>query len=81
MYLISGLHQEAKAALLFLAAYFRHGLLPSSFDKNLEPRYNNRDVCWWFIKAVKDYCEFVQNYDLLNEEVELKYFDDNYEIY
>ena len=56
----------------------RHGILPNLFDKLCKPRYNCRDACWWYIKAVKDYMEFTNNEDnILNETIEMKFVDDN----
>lgn len=52
----------AKKTLLFYASYLRHGLLPNFLDNGRNPRYNNRDVCWWFIKAIRDYLEFTEDY-------------------
>ena len=67
----------AKKTLLFYASYSRHGLLPNFLDNGRNPRYNNRDVCWWFIKAIRDYLEFTEDYQLFNIDVEMKYLDDD----
>lgn len=56
----------------------RHGIMPNLFDKLNKPRYNCRDACWWYIKAIKDYMEFTNNEDdILNETVEMRFLDDN----
>lgn len=47
----------------------RHGLIPNLLDSGHNPRYNCRDACWWYIKAVKDYIHYVNSSDILKEEV------------
>lgn len=62
--LITGLYNEAKGLLCNFAASLRHGLIPNLLDGGNKPRYNNRDSCWWFIKAVKDYIEFTKDVNI-----------------
>lgn len=52
--------------------------MPNLFDKLNKPRYNCRDACWWFIKAVIDYLDFTNREDnILLEPIELKFVSDN----
>jgi len=37
-------------------------LLPNLLDNSKNPRYNNRDACWWFIKSLGDYVDFTNDY-------------------
>jgi glycogen debranching enzyme len=50
--LLNGLYAEAREIILSFATCLRHGLLPNLLDSANNPRYNNRDACWWFIVAV-----------------------------
>lgn len=56
--LIPGLYEEARSLILYFGSLMRHGLIPHIINEKGKPRYNNRDVCWWFIRAIKDYIEF-----------------------
>jgi glycogen debranching enzyme len=46
-------------------------------DNGRNPRYNSRDVCWWFIKAIRDYLDFTEDYGIFDSEVEMKFLDDD----
>lgn len=63
--------------MLYYGSFLRHGLLPNFMDNGRNPRYNSRDVCWWFIKAVRDYLDFTEDYGLFCAEVEMKFLDDD----
>ena len=69
IYLENGLLAEAKDALITFGSCLRHGLIPNLLDSGHNPRYNCRDACWWYIKAVKDYIQYSGKTDILNEEV------------
>ncbi|CAD8122387.1 unnamed protein product [Paramecium sonneborni] len=77
IYLENGLLSEAREALLTFASCLRHGLIPNLLDSTNNPRYNCRDACWWYIKAVKDYIQYVQKPDILKEEVQMVFLDDD----
>ena len=66
IYLLNNLFNEAKEAILTFGSCLRHGLIPNLLDSCNNPRYNCRDACWWYIKAVKDYLDATQDYQLLN---------------
>ncbi|CAK57337.1 unnamed protein product (macronuclear) [Paramecium tetraurelia] len=77
IYLENGLLAEAREALLTFGSCLRHGLIPNLLDSGHNPRYNCRDACWWYIKAVKDYVQFAGKTDILNEEVQMIFLDDD----
>jgi len=66
---------------MMFACALRHGLIPNLLDSARNPRYNNRDSCWWFIKAIKDYIEFTQDIEILKEKIKMKFLDDNKELH
>lgn len=39
--------------ILQFASVLRHGNIPNIINFGINPRYNCRDVCWWFIRSVK----------------------------
>lgn len=55
----------------------RNGLIPNLLDGGRNPRYNCRDACWWYIKAIKDYLIFTKDYSIFKEKIEQKFLDDN----
>lgn len=69
IYLENGLFNEAKETILIFSSSMRHGLIPNLLDSGNNPRYNCRDACWWYIKAIKDYIHYVHSSDILKEEV------------
>ncbi|CAD8185334.1 unnamed protein product [Paramecium octaurelia] len=77
IYLENGLLAEAREALLTFGSCLRHGLIPNLLDSGHNPRYNCRDACWWYIKAVKDYVQSAGKTDILNEEVQMIFLDDD----
>jgi len=79
--LIPGLIKEAEEQILQYAQMLRHGILPNLLNKGENPRYNCRDACWWFIKAVKDYIEFTLDTEILKRKINLNFLDDNMEIH
>lgn len=56
----------------------RHGLIPNLLDNGNNPRYNCRDGCWWFVKAVKDYIEFTGDAAILKKEIKMRFYSDDY---
>ena len=60
-----------KDTILYFASTLRHGLIPNLVDEYNWPRYNNRDTCWWFLKAIIDYIEETKDYSILKNKVEM----------
>lgn len=67
--LLTGMIEEAHEIILEFASCLRHGLLPNLLDAGNNCRYNNRDACWWFIRAIKDYIEFTGDTKIWNEKI------------
>jgi len=76
--LIPGLFEEAKSIICMFGSTLRHGLIPNLLDNGHNPRYNCRDGCWWFIKAVKDYIEFTGDSGILKKEIKMAFYSDDY---
>ena len=76
LFLISNNFQEGKKILKIIGSTLRHGLIPDMFDEGEKPRYNSRDTCWLFIKAIKDYISYTKDYKFLKEEIELLFLSD-----
>ena len=51
------------------ASAFRHGLIPNLLNSTNNPRYNCRDAVWFFIKSIKDYIDFTNDYDILSKKI------------
>ncbi len=61
------------------ATSLRHGLLPNLLDGGRNSRYNCRDATWFFIKAIKDYTEFTNDFSILKEKVNIRALSDDQE--
>ena len=79
LFLLTNNFKEGKNILKIIASTLRHGLIPDFFDQGENPRYNSRDTCWYFIKAVKEYINYSLDYKFLKEEIDLIFLSDNYE--
>lgn len=77
IFLLQHLFNEAKEIIKIYGAALRHGMIPNILNANSNSRYNGRDLPWWYIKAIKDYILSTDDTDLLNEEVDMYYLDDN----
>ena len=65
----TGLTSSAKDIILFFAKVHRHGLIPNLHDGGNNTRFNARDATWFFLQAIKDYCQLTPNgSDILKEE-------------
>ncbi len=65
-----GRHDYARSVLVATAAMLWNGLLPNLLDSGLNPRYNCRDSCWWFLQALQEYCSLVPaGIDILQHSV------------
>lgn len=76
---IPGLYDVAKDVILMFATSLRHGLLPNLLDGGRNSRYNCRDATWFFIKAIKDYTEFTNDFSILKEKVKIRALSDDKE--
>lgn len=60
--LTNGRFGEAREYIESLAETIRYGLIPST----LKPlRYNSRDNCFWWIKAIRDYTLYTDDTSLV----------------
>jgi len=75
--LIPGLYTEALSIICMFASTLRHGLIPHLLNNGVNPRYNSRDTCWWFIKAIKDYIHFTNSSEILQKEIKMKFLSDD----
>jgi len=74
---IPGLYDVAKDVILMFATSLRHGLLPNLLDGGRNSRYNCRDATWFFVKAIKDYTEFTNDFSILKEKVPIRALSDD----
>lgn len=64
---------HARQEILAYAKVVRHAQIPNLLDSGNNPRYNARDAVWFWLLAIRRYCEATQSLELLEERVELKY--------
>ncbi|EGR30903.1 hypothetical protein IMG5_121490 [Ichthyophthirius multifiliis] len=76
-FLIPKLYDDAKALILTFAQTIKHGLIANQLDSIENLRYNSRDACWWFIKAISDYILFTKDYSILKEKVYILFLSDD----
>ncbi|CAD8189886.1 unnamed protein product [Paramecium octaurelia] len=54
---------EAKALIVKYGNLMQHGLIPNS----LKPlRYNTRDTCFWWIKSIRDYVIYTDDFSIIS---------------
>eukprot|EP00045_Choanoeca_perplexa_P017220 m.247081 g.247081 ORF g.247081 m.247081 type:complete len:1516 (+) comp17479_c0_seq20:110-4657(+) len=76
--LVTGQYEAAKDIILAYGRVVRHGLIPNLFDGGRNPRYNCRDATWWWLQAIKDYCQMAPlGEDILFATVERRFPNDN----
>jgi glycogen debranching enzyme len=57
---------DAKDLILSYGSCLRHGLIPNLLGEGKFARYNARDSVWWWLKAIRDYCE-IYGTEILSE--------------
>jgi hypothetical protein len=40
-------------------------------DEGKRPRYNSRDACWWFVRAIGEYIDATKDYGILKSKVDM----------
>lgn len=60
-----------RETIIQYASALRHGLIPNLLDEGRRPRYNCRDACWWFIRAIGEYIRHTKDYDILKSKVNM----------
>lgn len=79
--LLPGMYEEARQIILMFASTCRHGLIPNLLDGGHNSRFNNRDSCWWFIKAISDYLAITKDEKIWQANVEMQFLDDSFEVH
>jgi glycogen debranching enzyme len=78
LFLSTGLFEIAKAHILNFASCVKHGLIPNLLDAGRRPRYNARDAAWWFLHAIKRYCEYNESTSILDETIKRRFPSDEF---
>ena len=68
---------DAGNLILSYASCLRHGLIPNLLGEGKCARYNARDAVWWWLKAIRDYCELYDDMDILERSVQRLYPTDD----
>jgi glycogen debranching enzyme len=76
IFLLLGRFEDAKMHILAFASCMKDGMIPNLLDAGRFPRFNSRDSTWWFLNAVREYCEAVGNSEILYERVEMRFVHD-----
>jgi glycogen debranching enzyme len=77
LFLIPKLFNQAKIILKLIGSTMKNGLIPDKIDKLNNFKYNSRDICWYYIKAIKDYIYTTLDYKFLKEEIYLLHLPEN----
>ena len=63
--------------IIQFAATLRHGLIPNLLDFGNNPRFNCRDACWWFIRAVKEYARSTKDFQIFKTKVPMLFLSND----
>ncbi len=66
-----------RESIVQFASTLRHGLIPNLLDEGRRPRFNCRDACWWFIRAIGEYIETTNDYDILKNKIEMIFYSND----
>jgi len=75
--LCTGRFDDAKRHLLAFASCYYKGLIPNLLDGGRRPRFNSRDAVWFFLDALRKYCQVVDE-AILDCLVPLRFPNDVY---
>jgi predicted glycogen debranching enzyme len=68
--LVTGRHEVARDILLAFANHVDQGMLPNIFpDAGETPEYNTVDATLWYFEAVRQYCEYSGDFDLVRDQL------------
>ena len=72
LFLIPKLFFEAKIILKLIGSTMKYGLFPDFIENNSSNfKYNSLDLSWLYIRAIKEYINQSQDYNLLKENIYL----------
>lgn len=76
---LTGRWEDARRHLVAFAGCYYRGLLPNLLDSGRRPRYNARDATWWFLRALRFYCERApEGREILDTPIPLRFPNDIY---
>ena len=68
--LVTGHHDIARDILLAFAKHVDQGMLPNIFpDAGETPEYNTVDATLWYFEAIRQYCEYSGDFELIRDEL------------
>jgi glycogen debranching enzyme len=69
--------QVYRDAIVQFGSALRHGMIPNLLDSGVNPRFNARDTCWWFVRGVKEYMRQTKDYGILKEKVNMLFLSND----